>query len=549
MGAIELQEGTSASVDLQDGSDTGTSTTDDITNAASPNFTAVGARYTEATTLLRNGDPVDTGTGGGSLTDASAPEGVHVYRIETQGEVGDPVLGPPLTVTIDRTAAAPGTPDLDASSDLGTSSTDNLTSATTRTFNMTGVETGATVTLSQRYLFMMCLPFCTTLQINTPVGSPRVGNGSITESTPPMGAPISYFAKQTDVAGNVSPDSTTLGVTFDFSPPSTPNAPDLQAASDDGTSTTDNVTRKTSLTFDVTGIDSGATAKLIRADGESGDVAASRVGNGAITDTNVPVGEHTYYVAAMDAAGNEAFDNTRSIVVTVQAPPVVVIAPTTTSTTTPSTTSTTAPSNSSVAPAKASNPTPQPGDTVRLDSTPSGGSTGPSFDTKKPAAAVLVPADGGDDVPMPQPTFTTNADGSVSVSVQVPANTPPGVYLVAVVGTAPNGTTRVIIVPVVVRRRPTAASAAAAAAPARPAAVPAEARAVQASVAAVGGSAAVERAVLRNGATLSITGDRLVVDRHAGGGHGATGSAGVVGLLLAAVVLLVLNVRRTRSIR
>ena len=74
------------------------------------------------------------------------------------------------------------------------------------------------------------------------------------------------------------------------------------------------------------------------------------------------------------------------------------------------------------------------------------------LDATKPVAAVMMPASGAADIPMPTPTITVNADGSLSISVTVPTGTPPGVYLIAVVGTDAEGRSRAVIVPVVVRR-------------------------------------------------------------------------------------------------
>jgi hypothetical protein len=76
----------------------------------------------------------------------------------------------------------------------------------------------------------------------------------------------------------------------------------------------------------------------------------------------------------------------------------------------------------------------------------------PVIDATKPVAAVMVPANGSADVPLPTPTITVNANGSISVEVTVPPGTPPGVYIITVVGTDKNGRNRAIIVPVVVRK-------------------------------------------------------------------------------------------------
>jgi hypothetical protein len=127
-----------------------------------------------------------------------------------------------------------------------------------------------------------------------------------------------------------------------------------------------------------------------------------------------------------------------------------------TTTTTRPTTTTREPQTTTTAPppaqvsATTSNPTPRPGEAVPITAPATGGQ--PSLDPSKPVAAVLVPASGDADVPMPTPTITQNADGTISVNVTVPTGTPPGVYIIAVVGTSASGQSKSIIVPVVVRR-------------------------------------------------------------------------------------------------
>jgi hypothetical protein len=80
----------------------------------------------------------------------------------------------------------------------------------------------------------------------------------------------------------------------------------------------------------------------------------------------------------------------------------------------------------------------------------------PVIDVTKPVAAVMVPANGSADVPLPTPEVTQNANGSLSIKVTVPPGTPPGVYIITVIGTDKDGRNRAIIVPVVVRRARTA---------------------------------------------------------------------------------------------
>ena len=186
----------------------------------------------------------------------------------------------------------------------------------------------------------------------------------------------------------------------------------------------------------------------------------------------------------------------------------------TTSTTVQATTTTDAPPPATV-PAKTSNPVPQPGESVPI-SAPQQNNT-PVLDSTKPAAAVMLPADGGADVPMPTPKITQNANGSITVEVTVPPGTPAGVYIIAIVGTDSRGVSRAIIVPVVVRTRARGAALSTTKVPAStgPAAVvPEDVRAVVASIAKVdGGAAAVEQAVLHDGATLDISHSELIVHR------------------------------------
>lgn len=195
--------------------------------------------------------------------------------------------------------------------------------------------------------------------------------------------------------------------------------------------------------------------------------------------------------------------------------------PTTTTTTTAPTTTTTGPTTTTIAPppamvtATTSNPTPQPGEVVPI-SVPRIGSES-ALNPSAPAAAVMLPGDGGADVAMAAPIITLNPDGTMSISVTVPASTPPGVYFIAIVGTTPSGAARVIIVPVVVRRQ--VALAAAQSTPSAPtvgATLPADVRAqlegLQSDIEAAGGADALEAQVLDDDATLSIDGAELLVN-------------------------------------
>ncbi|MFA6585679.1 MAG: fibronectin type III domain-containing protein [Candidatus Paceibacterota bacterium] len=110
------------------------------------------------------------------------------------------------TFTIDTTESAPGTPDMTAGTDTGSSSTDNTTSDTTPDFTIS-CDTGATVTLYKD----------TTSSVGT--GTCSSSTVTITSSTLSAGT-YAMNAKQTDAAGNTSSASGNLSVTIDTTAPS-----------------------------------------------------------------------------------------------------------------------------------------------------------------------------------------------------------------------------------------------------------------------------------------------------------------------------------------
>src|SRR6185503_8536692 len=151
-----------------------------------------------------------------------------------------------LVVTIDTAAAAPSAPDLQAASDSGNSSTDNITNDATPTVSGNGAEAGAAVTLYDTD--------GTTVLGNTTAD--LSGNWTITSSALADGN-HTLTVKQVDIAGNPSVASASLVVTIDTAA-AAPSAPDLQAASDSGNSSTDNITNDATPTVSGNGAEAGA---------------------------------------------------------------------------------------------------------------------------------------------------------------------------------------------------------------------------------------------------------------------------------------------------
>ena len=213
-------------------SDSGSSSTDNITNAATLTFTVDGTAADEVIELYRGATLVDTETATGTsvtLTDATASDGTHTYKaVRTAPTTFESAT---LDVTVDRTAptgAGPGTPDLQTASDTagaGTTgtTTDNLTKDNSPTFDVdAGTTSDGTLTLYR--------------------GSTAVASGTapLTDAGPVSDGANSYTARYVDAAGNMGTASAPLVVTIDTV--ATAPIPDLAAASDTGASNTDNIT-------------------------------------------------------------------------------------------------------------------------------------------------------------------------------------------------------------------------------------------------------------------------------------------------------------------
>jgi hypothetical protein len=210
----------SSTPDLVAASDSGTSSTDNITKVVTPTFTGTadaGSTVTllDGTTVIGTGAAAADGTW--TITSSVLASGTH--SIAAEASVSG-VYTPPsaaLSVTIDTLSpAAPSTPDLATASDSGVSSTDNITNVATPTFAGTA-EAGSLV---QLYDGSTLVGSATTSGTGTwSVVSSKLGDGA-----------HSISATATDVAGNVSAVSGKLAVTTDTVPPSTPLLAGLAAS-------------------------------------------------------------------------------------------------------------------------------------------------------------------------------------------------------------------------------------------------------------------------------------------------------------------------------
>jgi hypothetical protein len=295
----------------------------DPTNGGTINFTAV---FSEPVSNFATGDVMLGGSAG--ATTAIVTGGPTTYNVAVSGmtTTGTVTASIPAgvaqdaatnlntaststdnTVTYDNAAPAPpSTPDLDAASDSGSSNSDDITNDTTPTFTGTA-EAGATVRIL--------------------VDGIERGNGvatggvySITTVALTQGTK-SVTATATDSSGNVSSPSGALSVTIDTTADA-PSAPDLDAASDSGSSTTDNNTNDNTPTFSGTA-EPNASVEVFRAGSISlGATTANGSGNWSLTVAGA-LADATHSITAKqtDVAGNvSAASGALSLVIDTVAP-------------------------------------------------------------------------------------------------------------------------------------------------------------------------------------------------------------------------------------
>lgn len=171
------------------------------------------------------------------------------------------------TITTTVNLASPGTPDLQAGSDSGPSNTDNVTSDTTPTFDISGVVNGATVELLRDGIAVAS---------GTASGSTIALTDNVSDGT------YSYSCRQT--LGGTTTTSGTLSVTIDSSSPS------VSAITRAGVSPTNaaSVQFNVSFTEPVTGVD--VTDFTLTTSGISGAAVTSVSGSGGSYTVTVNTG-------------------------------------------------------------------------------------------------------------------------------------------------------------------------------------------------------------------------------------------------------------------
>ncbi|NNG25185.1 Ig-like domain-containing protein [Telluria aromaticivorans] len=287
--------------DLAMGSDSGSSSSDNITSVNTPTVGgAAGSAAGGATVILYDsngstviGSTTAAGDGSWSVVTSVLSEGVHTITakaLDAAGNLG--AASGALALAIDRTGPATSAAGAAFSADSGASNSDLVTAIAAQTISGT---LDASLGAGER------------VEVSTNNGASwqpaTAAEGGTTWSlATTLLASDTLRVRVVDAAGNAG-TAFACAYVFDTAAPVAPSTPDLASASDTGLSAGDDITGDTTPTF--TGnAESGALVTLY----DGATVIGSAVATGgawSITSSALAQGSHSITATARDAAGNE----------------------------------------------------------------------------------------------------------------------------------------------------------------------------------------------------------------------------------------------------
>jgi hypothetical protein len=228
------------------------------------------------------------------------------YRLYTVDSAGNLSLVSTNSVTV--TLAATGTPDLVSASDLGSSSTDNVTNDDTPEISLSGLTTGAVIALTATPSSGTAVT-CTFTATGTTGSCPftTLGNGT-----------YSVTATQTFNSVTSAASVALTGLVINKSTIATPATPDLDVASDSGSSATDNVTADNTPTINVSGTFSGTA--VVTASKQGSTSVSCTISSNTCALATLSDGTWSISVTDTDSAGNSTTSTALSITVDATAP-------------------------------------------------------------------------------------------------------------------------------------------------------------------------------------------------------------------------------------
>jgi hypothetical protein len=287
---VDTTAPTTPTIDLNVSSDTGASTTDNITNDATPTVTVnvEGATRVEIFDgAISLGAAVEGDAGVWTFNAPTLTDGTHNLTAQASDVAGNLAVSLPLVLSIDTLAPQAPTIRLDTASDTGFLQTDNITRDNTPTLTGTA-EAGARIDVYNGDALIG-----TTVTDNT-------GAWSYTLSQLPD-TQFALTARATDTAGNQSAISAPLALIVDTAPP-TGTTIQLVADSDSGV-LDDGVTNDNTPAF--TGLaEAGARVDILQGGTLVGTVLANQTGDWSFQSVALPVGGYSFTGRATDLAGN-----------------------------------------------------------------------------------------------------------------------------------------------------------------------------------------------------------------------------------------------------
>jgi hypothetical protein len=293
-------------VDLAASSDTGASSTDDITSDNTPTVSASGGSTGDRMTLTasRSGQAdvscsyVLPGSGCDLGTLADGVWSVSATLTDPAGNTSP--ASSPLSLTILTAGPAPpGVPSMAPASDTGTSDSDGVTNDTTPEIVVPGATAGDTITVSAT-------------NGTTTVSCTFVAGPGVTSCALPALGPgdwdITATSDAVDAAGNPTIPSAPARITVDTSNPA-PGQPDLAAGSDTGSSASDDITTDTTPTIEVPGVKPGSTVTVTARQFGRPDVVCTFVASATVTGCDLGAlsdGSWDITATSVDPAGNQS---------------------------------------------------------------------------------------------------------------------------------------------------------------------------------------------------------------------------------------------------
>ena len=260
---------------------------------------SASASNTDAGFTLPEGCTLATGAGANTLTYTPALDDTGKYlRLASTMSNSEGIYTSISATSTNPVALPTSTPDLVASSDLGTSSTDNITSDNTPAIVATNLIVGATVTMTA--VNGSTTRTCTFVATTSPEGCDL---GEMSDGV--------WTVTSTQTHNAVTSTVSSTNVTIDTVAPTAPLLPDLATTSDLGASSTDDVTSDATPRINGGGVPNGVTVTMTASRPGYSDVTCTYVASASVSGCDLPTladGQWTVVASTneKDTAGNAA---------------------------------------------------------------------------------------------------------------------------------------------------------------------------------------------------------------------------------------------------